>query len=297
MKNYQEFETIDQLVLCVNTSFETKEDKARAFFTWISLNIIFDLEDYYSIRAPEFYVTFESEYTNRSISKQRRQLLAQRVFKERKGLCIGLSTLYQELCLRSDIEAEIVEGIIKISANDIKNSRYIKNHAWNAVKIHNQWHLIDLSFSSGYENSKTGQWETQFNDFYFFTNPEKLLLTHFPADSKYQLVEDNITIESFFNQPIFYTKYFASGIEVSDQQSGSLNVSKTDKKVRIAFKDSKQLGTIYYKFNNEKHTKALDIKKNDLNSYVADLKCRSSKADVLSLYFENEKILDFKIEK
>nr|WP_321236252.1 transglutaminase domain-containing protein [uncultured Psychroserpens sp.] len=297
VKNYPNFDQIDQLVLRVNNTFNTDEAKVRAYYTWISDNIAYDLNTYYAIRPPEFYVTFNSERINESITVQKRIKLAKRVFKERKALCMGFSALFKELCSRSQIEVSIIEGITKVSVNDIENSHYIKNHAWNAVYINNQWKLIDLTFSNGYENSSTGKWVKEFNDFYFFTNPEKLLSTHLPSETEFQLVETPLSIESFFRQPVFYSKYFESGLEISELQNGLINVSNEDQKIRLFFKDKRQRATIYYKFNDETYLKELQFTKYGLDNFVATLKRKSKKAEVLSLYYQNEKILDFKIEQ
>ncbi|OUR99340.1 hypothetical protein A9Q86_12255 [Flavobacteriales bacterium 33_180_T64] len=298
VKNYPKFHQIETLVLRVDTSFKTKEEKARAYYTWISYNITYDLNRYHTIEGPNLEVTFNSERLNKCIENHNRSKLANRIFKTRRALCMGFSTLFQELCLRSNIEVKIIEGITKVSVDDLEHSNYIKNHAWNAVKIKNKWQLIDLSWSSGYENTNTGKWVTAFNDFYFFTNPEELITTHFPADSKFQLLEKSLNFESFFQQPVVYNKYFESGLKISDYQKGLINVSKKDKKIRLSFKNRKKDTTIYYKFDDDTYLKELQlIKKEGSNNFVAALKYKSRTSEVLSLYYQNEKILDFKIEK
>lgn len=295
VKNYPHFDSIDKLVLRVNNTIKSDEHKARAYYTWIAHNVVYDLSEYYAIRSPELEIMFDSKRINKSIANQKREKLVKRVFTNRKGLCLGLSSLFQELCLRSNIEAELIKGITKISVDDINTGDYLKNHAWNAVKINNQWKLIDVSFSSGYENSSTEKWEKHFNDFYFFTNPEKLIATHLPAQKSFQLIKDPIGAKSFFNLPIIYSKYFESGLELSDDQSGLVNVSKADEKIRINFKDVSTNGTYYYKFNTETYLKELNFSK-DKSDYSIALKYKSKKGDVLSVYHENIKIIDFKIE-
>jgi transglutaminase/protease-like cytokinesis protein 3 len=237
VRDYPNFDSIEKLVLRVDNTIKSDENKVRAYYTWMAHNIVYDLSEYYKIRSPELNITFNSKRINKSIANQKRNKLAKRVFTNRKGLCLGLSSLFQELCLRSNIEVELIKGITKISIDDINTTDYLKNHAWNAVKINNQWQLIDVSFSSGFENSYTEKWEKHFNDFYFFTNPEKLINTHLPANKNFQLIKEPITAKSFFNLPIIYAKYFESGLELSDDQKGLVNVSKEDKKVRINFKD------------------------------------------------------------
>lgn len=295
VREYPHFDSIDQLVLRVNNTIKRDEDKVRAYYTWISHNILYDLNEYYKIRSPELNITFNSESINKSISNQKRRKLVKSIFKNRKGLCLGLSSLFQELCLRSNIEVALIKGITKISVDDINNTDYLKNHAWNAVKINNQWNLIDVSFSSGFQNSSTGKWQKHFNDFYFFTDPEKLIKTHLPANKNFQLVKELITVKTFFISPIIYTNYFESGLELSNNQNGLVNVSKEDKKVRIKFKEINTNSSFYYKFDNDSHLKELKFYKSDKNFSIA-LRYKSKKGKILSVYHENFKILDFKIE-
>ena len=283
------------MVLRINNTYKKDEEKVRAYYTWIAYNVVYDLNRYYTVRPPDFDIEFDSEYINKSISNQKRDKLIIRVFKNRKALCLGLSTLFQELCLRSNIEAKVIEGVTKGSVNDINNSNYLKNHAWNAVKINNQWKLIDLTFSSGYENSTTKQWEQHFNDFYFFTSPEKLITTHLPANENFQLIKDPVSIKSFFKLPLIYSKFFESGLELSDHQNGLVTISKDDRKIRINFKVVNKNKSFYYKFNNQTYLKTFDFIK-DENNYIVALDYKSNKSRILSFYYENEKILDFKIE-
>lgn len=294
VKDYPHFDTIDQLVLRVNNTFQNDQDKVRAFYTWMAHNILYDLNKYNTVRSPDITIVFESERLNKSINNQKRVQLIKRVFKDRKALCLGLSTLFEELCLRSNIEVKILEGITKVSISDINNTQYLKNHAWNAVKIKDQWKLLDLSFSSGFEANATGQWTKQFNDFYFFTNPEQLITTHLPVNDYFQLIKNPVSVKSFFDKPVIYFKYFESGLELSDQQNGLVNVSKEDKKIRLSFKVVNKNKTLYYKFNNQTYLKKLDFIAND-NNYSIAVDYKSKKAEVLSLYYENVKILDFKI--
>ncbi|MCK8480142.1 hypothetical protein [Psychroserpens algicola] len=80
VKNYPKLDSIEQLVLRVNNSFNTDIEKSRAHYTWIANNVMYDLDEYYAIRPPEFYITFDSERINRSITNQRQKKLARRVF-------------------------------------------------------------------------------------------------------------------------------------------------------------------------------------------------------------------------
>ena len=297
VKNYPNYQEIDQLVLRVNNSFDTDTEKVRAFYTWIALNVSYDLKTYYSIRPPVLKLIFNSSNSNISVDNYKRIQIAKQVFKDRKALCLGFSSLFTELCIRSNIEVKTVEGIVKTSVDDIENLRYSKNHSWNIVKINNKWELIDVTFSSGYENSITGRWVNVLNDFYFFTDPEVLLSSHLPVVPQLQLVSEPIKTKDFFKLPIFYNKYFESGLLLSNDQNGIVTVSQNDKKIHLKFKNKTDKTHIYYKFNNQIELKKLNLKKSEFDDFVATLKCKSNNSNVLTLYYDNYKILDFKVKK
>ncbi len=299
VKQYPNYGTLEVLVDRVSKDFNTEEEKVRAYYTWIAHNITYDLNRYYSFNPPEMRITFDSERLNRSIQKQRNAKLVKRILTYKKAMCIEFSTLFNELCLRSGIQSQIIKGITKLSTNEINTTRNIKNHAWNAVKINNKWQLIDVTWSTGYENMKTKSWIQRFNDFYFFTDPYEFLSSHLPQYQHLQFVSHPISIKSFFETPVFYSKYFESGVRIANNQKGLIELKEKNNTITIVFKEKAKASKIYYKFENKKHSKELHFKKNKHNLYVASLnyKSNTSSSDVLSLYFENEKILDFKIEK
>jgi len=73
VKNYPNYSKIDELVLRVNNSFETDTEKVRAFYTWIALNVAYDLNKYYAIRPPVLKLVFNSKDANISIDNYRRK--------------------------------------------------------------------------------------------------------------------------------------------------------------------------------------------------------------------------------
>ena len=297
VKQYPNYGRLEVLIDRVSKDFDTKEAKVRAYYTWIAHNIRYDLNRYYSFSPPEMQITFDSERLNRSVRKQRQTKLIQKTLATKKAMCIEFSTLLNELCLQSGIESQIIKGITKLSTNDINSTRNLKNHAWNAVKIGNKWQLIDVTWSTGYENTQTRSWIQQFNDFYFFTNPYEFLNSHLPEYTHQQFVSQPISIKSFFETPVFYTKYFESGVRIANNQKGLIELKEKNNTITIVFKEKANASKIFYKFENTKHSKELLFKKNRNNLYVAYLNYKSDRSDILSLYFENEKILDFKIEK
>jgi len=297
VKKYPNFNNINKLILRVCNDFSTDKEKVRAYYTWISHNIDYDLNRYYQFTAPQMQVTFSSERLNKSVRQQRNNKLISETLTSKKAICLGFSTLFNELCLRSGIEAQIIKGITKLSTNEINTTRHVKDHAWNVVKINEEWRLVDVTWSTGYEDMDTGLWIKRFNDFYFFTQPNAFLNSHLPENWKFQLVDTPISIKTFFETPIFYSNYFKSGVQIANNQKGLIELKENSKVIQIVFTKKPKTTEIYYKFKNEKHPKELDFKKSTNNLYIASLKYKSKQSNILSLYYEDEKILDFKIQK
>ena len=61
------------------------------------------------------------------------------------------------------------------------------NHAWNAVKIQERWHLVDVTWDAGHIEGKI--YHKQYGTAYLFADPRQFLYTHFPTDAKWQLLQ------------------------------------------------------------------------------------------------------------
>lgn len=103
-----------------------------------------------------------------------------KVFAERKGICGGIAHLYQLMCQIAGIRCDIVCGVAKGMGG------LVSGHAWNAVEIEGEFHLVDLMFQI-----------TSTDKSYIDVRPEELIQTHYPIDQKYQLLDSPISIEEF----------------------------------------------------------------------------------------------------
>jgi transglutaminase/protease-like cytokinesis protein 3 len=73
------------------------------------------------------------------------------------------------------------------------------NHAWNAVQINKKWYLLDCTFASGYIDLNKVKFVKHRNDVYYLTPPRIFILDHHPSDSKWQLLDKPLDINSFIN--------------------------------------------------------------------------------------------------
>ena len=107
-------------------------EKARAIYTWITGNITFDTNSYFS--------GYPADNSGKG------------VLKSRKGLSSGFSELYKELADKMGLNCVVIHGFVKgfgytdTGADKLKS--YRTNHDWNAINLNGYWFLIrsDLGF-------------------------------------------------------------------------------------------------------------------------------------------------------
>lgn len=176
----------DTIVSYVNEKFTSDDDKIRAFYTWIALNISYDqdlLETY----------KINSQLNLRFLSSMRTQH-PDTVLKYRKGVCEGFSLLMNKFCESSSIMSHMVVGYTKNESDEVTQNIL---HAWNAIKLDTTWFILDITWSNGYVNY-TNKYIKKFSDHYFFTSPDEFLKDHLPLDPMWQLQYYPTTKAEFF---------------------------------------------------------------------------------------------------
>ncbi|MBL7920683.1 MAG: hypothetical protein JNJ40_10240 [Bacteroidia bacterium] len=171
--NNTSFSTLNAIAAFVDSTFKKEEDKCRAIYHWVTKNISY---------APELMFTYKT-------SNKRTQLVKD-VFENKTGICIGYATVFDTLCKLVKLPSYIIEGSTKQSFLPA-----IIGHAWCSVKINNTWQLFDPTWGSGYlQNNK---FVRRLNNDYYFTDPDKLIKTHYPIDPIWQMKMFPITLYQF----------------------------------------------------------------------------------------------------
>jgi hypothetical protein len=174
--------SIGQLGDFISQNFKTDTEKIQAIYYWLGTQIDYDLR---SIGlAPQ----------DQSI-----EVITQRTFDRRKGVCEGFAGLMDTLCKITGIPVHTIHGFTR------QNGQIdALPHAWIAAKIQGKWYLFDPTFASG---SVIGRkYVREFDANWFMVSPERMIETHMPYDPIWQ----------FLTKPVSY-KSFASG-----KQSGAL---------------------------------------------------------------------------
>ena len=186
-----------QLLKVIDTirgQFNNDEARVRAAFVWVTEHVQYDCGSY-----------SDPVLSRNSIDA---------ILKTGKSVCSGFANIFEFMCRQMGIECVNINGFAKTSAKDLllKADSMRNNHTWNAVKISGMWKLIDVTWASGYADENCSTVVKEFADQYFFMPPEQMILTHYPADSNWQLLKNRMSREEFLGLPILHDSFFKSGI-------------------------------------------------------------------------------------
>ena len=217
-------------------------EKSFLIYNWLALNISLDL------------IENKNEENLEDIIK--------------KGNCsnVNFAKLYKYLGEKLNLKIQCIEGYSKL-LDEIENipNNFIINHLYNMITIEEKNYLIDSCFGSGYIiNSK---YIKEYNNFYFCIEPSKMILFNYPKDDNYQLLENKIDYETFYNTSKFYTNYFNFHIKNNFKQSNY--ICKGIKNFQIKYPNN---NSIKFKFNLLKE----DEKTNKFEEYGFKYKYRTS---------------------
>jgi len=217
--------TVEKLAKTIAKDFSTNEDKVKALFCWLAKNIRYDLEEFYNpnrqtrttfrYRTPE-----EKEEKLKAINDN----IVRNTLRSRKAVCEGYARTFAEVCTSLGIENEIISGYVRTSSHVIGKPLAEPNHAWNAVKLNNDWVFIDATWGAGAENN--GRWYRKFNPYYYNIPKEKHFKTHLPEKSIWKLRIGRMEKEEFYRQPIFSNDFLNSNVDLLSPNSGVLTKNK-----------------------------------------------------------------------
>lgn len=222
MKNENSL-SLDELTNKITKPFNNNTDKTRAIFDWIAENIKYDYTD-----AQDNTITNE-------------QVKPDVVFQKRKGVCEGYSNLFKYMLDYCHIENKVISGY---GRNSLKTIFVRKpNHTWNSVRLNGKWYLFDVTWARDTLKKKV-------HYFYFKTDPHIFILSHYPLDYKWSLLDKHYSLDDFMKFPIYTNLYYDINFTDNISKNGYLKAINNS----VTFK-------INPRFNFSILTKLYDLKK------------------------------------
>ncbi|MBX3225322.1 MAG: hypothetical protein KF795_32760 [Labilithrix sp.] len=143
------------------------------------------------------------------------------VFRSRVGVCAGYARLLADLGKASGDEILYITGDVRSRASPMEG----EHHAWNAAKIDGAWYLIDPTWNAGHP--KDGAFEKAYKTEYLFTPPDQFVLSHFPDEEKWQLLERPVSRAEFFRRPILTPLFIAHGLELRSPDRSQVSTGES----------------------------------------------------------------------
>jgi hypothetical protein len=169
-------------------------DRAWIVFYWVSQNITYDVEAYFSGNI--------------------RHQTPDDIFASGKGVCDAFGTIFEILCKAVQIECKKISGYAKGCSFKIEQKSFARtNHAWNVIRLEGHWYLIDSTWGEGFLKTNKCH-RKELNPFYFLVHPEQMIYRHLPEDPKWQLLMSPISMADFVCLPFVYPTFFEYNLDV-----------------------------------------------------------------------------------
>ncbi len=244
--------TTEDIAGYITSNFSSGNEKARAIFIWVAVNIQYDIDNMFALNF--------HEKKEEKISKS---------LKTRQGICENYAALFTDICSKSGIKSYVIEGYTKQNGF----TDYIP-HAWCAAYVDSTWYMFDPTWGSGFVSN--GKFYKKINNEEYKANPSTFIKSHMPFDYLWQFLNYPVTNPEF-NQGNTYqnkTKPFfnyTDSIRVFDKQDEMEQLISSAGRIE---RNGKQNSLIFDRLQNIK----LDIEHarqsrtiNLYNSAVADL--------------------------
>jgi len=217
MRDYKEKikdqDDLYKLTYYIRRNFDSDSLRFRAAFIWITDNIDYDVK---ALKKDD-PAAGKLEYA----------------VKNKKAVCAGYASLVKYFCNSFSIDCEIITGYGRTGKRDIVMNRanLRSNHAWNSVKINGTWRLVDATWAAGSVDDTDEDnmvYYKGFNEIYYFTPPEKMVLNHLPVHKHYQFTVKGTDQKKFMSSPLFFSDFLEDSIQKVLPDTALIKTKKGD---------------------------------------------------------------------
>jgi len=200
----------DKLAEYITRDMDKDEEKAWALYRWIGHNITYDWDAFLG-NSSQWYTPSQ-------------------ILDRKKGVCSDYSILFTAMGRTAGLEVQYIEGNAKgysyFQGTDVPGK---SNHAWNVIKIGEEWYPIDTTWGAGYAPGETDHrgHRNAFEATYFLTPPEELIFNHRPESPRWQLLENAVTMQTYLNMPDVTPRFFKLGINLDNVRKREVEVGQT----------------------------------------------------------------------
>lgn len=185
--------SMEKVAQYISNYTKDKLEKYMIIFLWVTFNIEYDTESYFSEK-----ISSDSCNSNS-------------VFKNGKSVCAGYSSIFSDFCLRMGLNCIEISGYAK-GYKYIKNQTFKKsNHAWNAIELDGKCFLIDSTWGAGAIDVKK-QFVREFNPYYFMCPPQFFIEDHLPENDSFQFLQNKISKKQYEENYLYKLSHYFHGL-------------------------------------------------------------------------------------
>lgn len=193
----------------INQNSENDFERVKLAHDIICLIMTYDDQSYWSGRYPS--QDFET------------------ALKSGKSVCSGFANVFKKFCDELKIPCDVVMGYTKGVGFNPNATTFNNNHDWNVVRIDGFWYLVDCTWDEGFMDGRTSV--KSYNTNYLFARPEKMIYSHYPEKSEYQLLNKKFTSKDIIFVPnltpeFFDGRYgFTASVDSLDSSKGTMTIN------------------------------------------------------------------------
>lgn len=158
-------QTTGGIAAYLNTNLEKEDEKLYAAYRWVTSNLRYDTDSMYVFNTrPDSTLAITA------------------AMRRRKGVCENFASIFADIVQKCGLTATTVKGYTKQGGLPDR-----AGHTWCAVETSDGWAFYDPT------------WDINFRDLpnYFSVSPEIFILSHFPFDPVWQLLDNPVNPSSF----------------------------------------------------------------------------------------------------
>lgn len=286
---YPDFGSTEKLAERIKNDFTTEHDKARAIYSWIALNIEYDLDTFLNPPKPKEISKSDSDWA-KQLQLQNAKT-TQKAFRSRKAVCEGFSQLYEHLALLTGLKCQVIHGDAKAELTDIGRRNYILNHSWNSVQVDGKWILVDATWGQGSYDSRRKVSVKKFTPIYFDMDPKYFNAKHYAESAMYKGNTGNKA--EFLNGPLIYNEFIEENCEILMPFSGVVNANDGDD-ITFKIKNLSRIDDLYYLGKKDEKIK---VKKSKVENGVMEFQLTYEKklGRFIEFYLFGKSFAAFKI--
>lgn len=145
---------------------------------------------------------------------------AETVFETGKAVCQGYANLFRALGKAMGLDVVYLTGkvrqdlapvaLIPAAFRFLESDYDWTNHAWNAVRVGDNWQLVDTTWDAGDPEAADDSYRAD----YLMPPPEVMIMSHLPQQRDWQLLENTTSYRAFEQQPILTPDFFKDQLEM-----------------------------------------------------------------------------------